>query len=114
MEINEAFDKALNQFDISAASVARRSGISPSEISRFRKGHADFYAGRLMQLLKGLPMEVAIYCVMTALRDNSASELSTSVSSPSSVMPIGDDQDIKVTKNKNVAEETEAYRVSAK
>lgn len=67
MKIGEIFNEAICVFNLSAADISRKSGISESEISRFRKGRSDVYATKLLCLLNAMPKEVAAYCLTKAL-----------------------------------------------
>ncbi len=58
MNFGYAFDKALNEFGISARWLAQKSGVSEPVISRFRNGTTKANTKTLEQLLSSLSIEV--------------------------------------------------------
>ncbi|MBR8839125.1 MAG: hypothetical protein DSM106950_35280 [Stigonema ocellatum SAG 48.90 = DSM 106950] len=60
MDYREAFNQTLEKFNISARSLALKSGVQERQISHFRKGK-DLMAETLFALVTALPSEAKIY-----------------------------------------------------
>ena len=61
MEIYQAFDRTLKDLDIRASQVAAGSGVSESDISRFRNGDRDIRSSKFARLLFALPSHAQDY-----------------------------------------------------
>lgn len=59
---NEALDQVIKFFSINATELAAKSGVDPTELSRFRNAHRDWGSKKLHQVIKQLsPMQKAFY-----------------------------------------------------
>lgn len=53
----QAFDEMMIRFGLSAKVLAAESGVSEVQLSRFRNGKQDLYAGALVETLSKTPEE---------------------------------------------------------
>jgi transcriptional regulator with XRE-family HTH domain len=61
MDFRTALNETLRRFGIKAAALSEACGISPMEISRFRKGRKDVNAATLKRMVDALPNDARLY-----------------------------------------------------
>ncbi len=57
MKAFEAYDYVLNKYQIRAKDIAKATGKSETDISKFRNGHRNISAEMLQLLVRALPVE---------------------------------------------------------
>ena len=61
MDSRSAFIETLNKFDLTAANLARLSGIEPEVISKYRTGKQNLRLDTFDKLIDALPEEAKFY-----------------------------------------------------
>ena len=51
MDGYKALDHTISKFQLQAKTLAKKVGIHPAQLSRYRNGKADLYAETLLQIL---------------------------------------------------------------
>lgn len=64
MKASEAYDYVLNQYGIKAKDIAKITGKSESDISRFRNGHRNISTDLLQEFVQALPSQAKAHFYM--------------------------------------------------
>ena len=67
---NEALDKVLEIYKISAADISRATGLDKTVISKYRNGHQDIGSKKLQQIILSLPPEAKTHYHLLFAYDN--------------------------------------------
>ncbi len=63
----QAFDEMMARFELNAKLLAAESGVSEVQLSRFRHGKQDLYAGALIAALSKAPSEAQEFYLSAVL-----------------------------------------------
>jgi transcriptional regulator with XRE-family HTH domain len=65
---SEAFKETMFRFDLSGAEIAEKSGLTPSQISNFRKGH-NLRVDSVEKLLAAMPPDARKFMVLLVIEE---------------------------------------------
>jgi DNA-binding Xre family transcriptional regulator len=71
MKFSEAFRETLFRFNIKGADLAQTSGLTPTQISKFRKGE-NLRIDSVERILAALPDEAREYMLLLVAQDREA------------------------------------------
>lgn len=71
MRFSEAFRETLFRFNIKGADLAEKSGLTPTQISKFRNGE-NLRIDSVERLIEALPLEAREYLLMLVLQQREA------------------------------------------
>jgi predicted transcriptional regulator len=73
LTLSRAIDLSIKLMDVNIKELSTKSGVSPSQISRFRKGERDLTASSFACLVRALPsaaQDAVFDCIRQELEDS--------------------------------------------
>lgn len=71
MKFSEAFRETMFRFDLKGAEIAARSGLTPTQVSKFRNGE-NLRIDSVERILAALPAEAREYMMLLVLQQREA------------------------------------------
>jgi transcriptional regulator with XRE-family HTH domain len=81
MKFSEAFRETMFRFELTGTEIAARSGLTPTQISKFRKGE-NLRIDSVERILEALPLEAREYMMLLVLQQREADHVPLPVRSP--------------------------------
>jgi transcriptional regulator with XRE-family HTH domain len=71
MKFSEAFRETMFRFELTGTEISEKSGLTPTQISKFRKGE-NLRIDSVERILAALPLEAREYMMMLVLQQREA------------------------------------------
>lgn len=85
MKFSEAFRETMFRFELTGAEVAQKSGLTPTQVSKFRNGE-NLRIDSVEKILEVLPEEAKEYMMLLVLQQREADHVPLPASGDRSVL----------------------------